>query len=349
MRARCHYRQPVERGNDRQQWRLDFAERQRWPFGSESVRGHSAAGAFTQSGGTNNAGSSLVLGASAGGNGTYTLGGSGLLTTPVATIGQAGIGTFTQSGGTNSIGTALYLGYFAGSSGTYNLNGERPVVGLVRVCGLFGHGGLHTDGRDPQRRQLPLSRLQCRQQRRVQFERRRSVIGRRLSDRGIFRYRQHSRSPEGPTSPMLSISATSPAAAARTDWAAAASCRRRPRAWAIRHGDLHADRRNQWHRQFPCALYRQQCRRGTRHSGSRHSNLSGGQVSAASETVGSGTFTQSGGANNMSSSLLLDCTTGNNAAYSLSGNGQLSANIEYVGEFGTGDLLARRWHQHNQQ
>ena len=38
----------------------------------------------------------------------------------------------------------------------------------------------------------------------------------------------------------------------------------------------------------------------------------------------------------MSSSLLLDCTTGNNAAYSLSGSGQVSANIEYVGEFGTG-------------
>jgi hypothetical protein len=60
--------------------------------------GNSGIGAFTQSGGFNILGGSLIVGNSPTGSGTYDLSG-GSLSATVQQIGNSGIGAFTQSGG----------------------------------------------------------------------------------------------------------------------------------------------------------------------------------------------------------------------------------------------------------
>ncbi|MGO9109621.1 MAG: hypothetical protein ACLP9L_10330, partial [Thermoguttaceae bacterium] len=70
-------------------------------------------------------------------------------------------------------------------------------------------------------------------------------------------------------------------------------------------------------------------------------SLSGtGQVVASLDELvgclGTGTFTQSGGANNISNYLYVGNNTGGSGTYNLSGSGQVSANCEYIGSSGTG-------------
>jgi hypothetical protein len=69
-------------------------------------------------------------------------------------------------------------------------------------------------------------------------------------------------------------------------------------------------------------------------------NLSGtGQLSAYKEYIGNsgtGTFTQTGGTNSISSSLDLGCYSGSSGTYNLSDTGQLSASGEHIGYSGTG-------------
>ncbi len=100
--------------------------------------GYSASGSFTQSGGTNSVFSTLDLGYNAGGSGTYSLSGSGLLSAPNECIGNSGTGSFTQSGGVNSVSGCLILGQIAGSIGTYTLNGA---VLSLSGSGLIQGGG----------------------------------------------------------------------------------------------------------------------------------------------------------------------------------------------------------------
>ena len=73
----------------------------------------------------------------------------------------------------------LYLGYNAGSSGMYNLSGNGQLsASYGESVGYSGTGTFTQSGGTTQCRQLPLSRLQCGQQRHVQPQRQRPVVGR---------------------------------------------------------------------------------------------------------------------------------------------------------------------------
>ena len=68
--------------------------------------GSSGTGAFTQTGGSNGIGGSLVLGYGTAGSGSYSLA-NGTLSSSSEYVGYSGTGTFTQWAGSNSAGTAL--------------------------------------------------------------------------------------------------------------------------------------------------------------------------------------------------------------------------------------------------
>jgi autotransporter-associated beta strand protein len=112
--------------------------------------GESGTGTFTQSGGTHNAGQ-INLGCptsssgtyAAGAAGTYNLNGSGLLTAGVEYVGNSVIGTFNHSAGTNSV-SSLYLAY--GSSGTYNAGGTGFLSAGTEYLGYSGTGTLAQTG-----------------------------------------------------------------------------------------------------------------------------------------------------------------------------------------------------------
>ncbi len=90
-------------------------------------------------------------------------------------------------------------------------------------------------------------------------------------------------------------------------------------------------------------------------NGSLQIGHSGG-IASGSYTVGSGqslsldtdltvgydasaTFTQTGGTNTISWGLTVGRSAGSNGTYTLSGTGQLSADYEYIGDFGTGTFI----------
>jgi autotransporter-associated beta strand protein len=98
---------------------------------SNEYVGSTGTGVFMQSGGINNMNpnwGSLYLGNNAGNSGTYNLSGNGQVLAFFEYVGYSGTGIFTQSGGINKIDPnqfspgSLCLGYSAGSSGTYNLS-----------------------------------------------------------------------------------------------------------------------------------------------------------------------------------------------------------------------------------
>ena len=110
---------------------------------SEQQIGYGGTGAIVQSGGTNgNAALVLDVGYGTGGNGTYELSGSGLLTSPAESIGAAsGTGVFVQSGGTNSLpgGGDLYVG--GSGTGSYTLTGSGVLsIGAVLTIVDAQHG-----------------------------------------------------------------------------------------------------------------------------------------------------------------------------------------------------------------
>ncbi len=72
------------------------------------------------------------------------------------------------------------------------------------------------------------------------------------------------------------------------------------------------------------------------------SGVTGGSLSAFTEYVGTfsnGTFTQSGGTNNVGSNLNLGYNAGSSGSYNLSGSGALSASAEYLGDSGAGTFI----------
>jgi hypothetical protein len=105
--------------------------------------GFSGTGIFIHSSGTNTITNELSLGFSNGSNGSYTLGGSGGLSTGSEIIGIYGTGTFTQNGGTNTVTNSLYLDYINQGSGTYNLNGGKLTATniIVNSKGQFNFNG----------------------------------------------------------------------------------------------------------------------------------------------------------------------------------------------------------------
>ena len=104
---------------------------------------YTGSGSFTQSGGTNSVAASqslFYIGTGVNSNGSYTLSGSGLLSTRTEFIGFQGTGSFSQSGGTNQISTALDVGNY--NIGTYTLSGS----GLLSAAAAAERIGGYSSG-----------------------------------------------------------------------------------------------------------------------------------------------------------------------------------------------------------
>jgi autotransporter-associated beta strand protein len=104
--------------------------------------GYSGTGTFTQSGGTNNNFSILLLAYNVGSYGEYDLSGNALLAGYPETIGGHGSGVFVQSGGTNSDSDDLNVGSFG--TGLYSLNGGFLSVGAFLTVGDSSGSGAFT-------------------------------------------------------------------------------------------------------------------------------------------------------------------------------------------------------------
>jgi autotransporter-associated beta strand protein len=100
----------------------------------ENIGGYGTT-TFFQSGGTNQLiQSGLSLGVAAGGQATYNLSGSGLLSAPGESVAY---GAFNQSGGTNTVSGQFQVG----QGGTYNLAG-----GLLNAVGISSSGVFNFSG-----------------------------------------------------------------------------------------------------------------------------------------------------------------------------------------------------------
>jgi hypothetical protein len=120
--------------------------------------GWTAAGTFTQTGGSNAVSSQLIVGDGGTSTGLYTLAG-GTLTARLATVGNFGKGTFTQTGGTFTV-TQLFKGGLtignsaSSSTATYNLTGATAALNVATTLtvgnastGVFNHtAGVNTTG-----------------------------------------------------------------------------------------------------------------------------------------------------------------------------------------------------------
>lgn len=101
--------------------------------GTQAIVGYDGTGSYNLSGGTH-ALSTLKIGTNSGGNGSYMLSGTAVLTTTQTTVGEIeGTGSFTQSGGTHTV-SQLYLGDDTGAAvyggnGTYNLQAACSTPG----------------------------------------------------------------------------------------------------------------------------------------------------------------------------------------------------------------------------
>ncbi len=88
---------------------------------NEEYIGRAGTGTFTQSSATNKV-TAMYLGKDLGADGTYTMTG-GNLSAFNEFIGYSGTGSFTQSGGTNSITAGMFLGYDSTGNGSYTMTG----------------------------------------------------------------------------------------------------------------------------------------------------------------------------------------------------------------------------------
>ena len=115
--------------------------------------GQGGAGLFVQTGGTHTIGSPGFGGelyiSYAGGSGSYSLGGAGVLSAADETVGEGGAGAFNQSGGTNTVTNfGLLLGNFPYSncSGTYTLTGFGVLSSPNEEVGNEGRGAFIQSG-----------------------------------------------------------------------------------------------------------------------------------------------------------------------------------------------------------
>jgi T5SS/PEP-CTERM-associated repeat protein len=260
--------------------------------------GSAGAGTFTQTGGTNtitnNYYSALYLGVNTGSSGTYNLSGSGQVSTWFEYVGYSGTGTFAQNGGSNSGMNNLYLGYNSGSTGSYRLSG----TGLLSAP---GNGITSTSG---------------------------EYIG--YSGTGSFTQSDASDNYLGLQCLYLGYNvggsgsyslSNSSQLSTRQLWVGYSGSG----SFTQSGGTFSNTETND-------ALYL-----GGNPGSSGSYNLSGGEINlfVSNEFVGysgSGTFTQSGGTNLISSyNLYIGYNAGASGTYSLSGSGLLSTAQEYVG------------------
>ena len=109
----------------------------------EYIGGNGTAN-FVQSGGANNAGSSLLVAYNSDSTATYTLSG-GTLSAATEFIGYSGRATFSQSGGSNMAGS-LYLSNSGGAS-SYLLSGNAMLsVANTEVVGVSGSASFNQTG-----------------------------------------------------------------------------------------------------------------------------------------------------------------------------------------------------------
>ncbi|MBI4938620.1 MAG: PEP-CTERM sorting domain-containing protein [Nitrosomonadales bacterium] len=103
--------------------------------------GYSGTGVFNQTRGTNTVSTALYIGTNSGSDGTYNLS-AGTLSAASEYIGtfSSSTGAFNQSGGTNTVSADLFLGYLGGSSGTYTLSGTGNLSASSEFIGRSGSG-----------------------------------------------------------------------------------------------------------------------------------------------------------------------------------------------------------------
>lgn len=103
--------------------------------------GTNGKGSFAQSAGHHSVGNILFIGELAGGNGSYSLSGTGSLWADALFAGSGGTGSFSQSGGSGfTVGHDLRLGNDAGAQGSYNMTGGALGVGNSALIGVSGSG-----------------------------------------------------------------------------------------------------------------------------------------------------------------------------------------------------------------
>lgn len=117
----------------------------------QQIIGHWGIGRFIQTGGINTVTDEdygLVLAWGADGQGSYELGGSGLLSASRIIVGYQGdgVGTFVQTGGENQISNSLTIGSIhRQATGAYTLTGGTLSADVAHV-GLYGQGSFTQTG-----------------------------------------------------------------------------------------------------------------------------------------------------------------------------------------------------------
>ena len=210
--------------------------------------GNGGTGSFTQTGGNNNINSyygSLYVGYNSGDAGTYNLSGSGQLSAPSESVGYSGTGTFTQSGGTNST-SYLYLGNNAGSSGTYNLRGSGLLSTYSEYVGSSGTGTFRQSGGTNSTSYLYLGNNAGSS---GSYDLRGngllSAYSEYVGSSGTGTFRQSGGTNNINTYYSALYLGYNAGSSGATTSAAAACSRHLGVHWLLRHGGLHADRRDQ--------------------------------------------------------------------------------------------------------
>ena len=116
--------------------------------------GQQGRGSFTQTGGSVSLGQGdLYAGVNHTATGSYALSGKSILSTRDEYLGVYGSGTFTQGGGMHHVAGEIFLGHQSGGNGAYTLSGGILST-AGETIGLFGEGsvtqtnGTHSIGQD---------------------------------------------------------------------------------------------------------------------------------------------------------------------------------------------------------
>ncbi len=292
--------------------------------------GYSGSGTFTQSGGSNTAGELFIAYddyPAAGGGGTYALGGSGLLLSSTEGIAYLGKGTFLQTGGTNVV-SALSIhgaGSYILAGGVLEVNGSLLNQGIIsggtQAASLIASGIVNLSGGSLQN--LAAISLSVSSNSLL-------VVPAGFNPAASFGSYSNSGLTYTLGSPLTvpagkgftgSISVNDPVVCQGSISAASGGI-------------------NLYNGLTVSGTGTVQLGSGNLFNNDPTSGVSGGSLSTTSQYVGSGgtgTFTQSGGANTIGNYLYLGVNARDSGTYDLS-NGQLvlTNGSEYVGYSGTG-------------
>jgi hypothetical protein len=116
---------------------------------NDELIGDNGAGAFTQTGGTHTVAGTLYLGFDLGGSGTYTLSGGSLQAADDGfglALARYGTGDFDQSGGQVDLGTGTLTIGMGTYTGSYTLSGDGTLQAAAEYVGRFSQGTLTQTG-----------------------------------------------------------------------------------------------------------------------------------------------------------------------------------------------------------